>query len=445
MLRVSGNGRHLEGADGAPFFLLADTGWTVLHRLDRGETERYLDDRAAKAFNAVQVMGISEFNGLSEPTALGHLPFDGRDPAKPNEGYFRHVDWFVEQAANRGIVPLLLPTWGDKVGPRLWGTEEPVFTPESLRAYGRFLGGRLREAPLVWVIGGDRNPVEPEHFAAWRALADGIREAGAEQIMTFHPQHHVSSADFFHDDGWLAFNMLQSGHSGRDLPNDEMIDRDFARAPTKPCMDAEACYEDHAVNWDAGNGYFDAHDVRRASYRAVFAGGCGQTYGANGVFQFWKGEGDGDRFGVRIPWQEALDLPGSFQMRHLRALIESRPMLARVPGQDLLVSDPATGAGRVRAARADDGSYAFVYCPLGESVSVDLAKLSGEAVAASWYDPRMGSTTAAGRQATAGPTTFHPPTSGHDGDWVLVLDDAARGFALPGTTAGPNGTGSERR
>jgi hypothetical protein len=435
MLRVSDNRRFLVNADGSPFFFLADTGWTLLHRLDRDETVHYLDDRAAKGFTVIQVMGISEFDGLSVPNALGDLPFHAADPARSNEAYFRHVDWVVEQAANRGLHLALLPTWGDKVGPRLWGTEPQVFTPENAEGYGAFLGARYRDAPIVWVIGGDRNPVEPNHYATWRALAAGLWRGGAEQPMTFHPQHHASSADFFHDDSWLAFNMTQSGHSARDLPNHAAIERDYARVPIKPCMDGAACYEDHAVNWDAANGYFDDHDSRKTAYWALFAGAHGHTYGANGVFQFWKGEGEGDRFGVRLRWEEALALPGAAQMGLVRRLIESRPMLSRVPDQALLASDPGTGGEHVRATRGADGAYAFVYTPTGRSFAVDLGMISGDTVEATWYDPRTGEVRPAGTRPTMGAETFAPPTSGPKDDWILVLDDADRRFPPPGSPA----------
>ena len=435
MLRVSANCRFLVRHDGSPFFFLADTGWTLLHRLGRDDTVRYLDDRAAKGFTVIQVMGISEFDGLSVPNALGDLPFHEANPTRPNEAYFRHVDWVVEQAGARGLYLALLPTWGDKVGPRLWGTEPQIFTPENAESYGAFLGARYKAAPIIWVIGGDRNPVEPTHYATWRALAAGLRRGGAEQPMTFHPQHHASSADFFHDDHWLAFNMIQSGHSARDLPNHAAIERDYARVPVKPCMDGEACYEDHAVNWDAANGYFDDHDVRKTAYWALFAGAHGHTYGANGVFQFWKGEGEGDRFGVRRRWHEALALPGAAQMGLVRRLIESRPMLSRVPDQTLLTSDPGTGSEHLRATRGVDGAYAFVYTPTGRPFAVDLGMLSGNTVEASWYDPRTGEVHMAGTRPTGGTETFAPPTSGPKDDWILVLDDAGRRYSPPGSPA----------
>lgn len=36
---------------------------------------------------------------------------DTRSPASPNEKYFEHVDWVVQQAAERGLQMWLVPTW----------------------------------------------------------------------------------------------------------------------------------------------------------------------------------------------------------------------------------------------------------------------------------------------------------------------------------------------
>ena len=63
--------------------------------------------------------------------------------------------------------------------------------------------------------------------------------------MTFHPKGKHSSAPCFHEDEWLDFNMIQSGHSRRGLRNDKMIDKDYGRQPVKPVLDGEPRYEDH--------------------------------------------------------------------------------------------------------------------------------------------------------------------------------------------------------
>ena len=429
-LKVSANGRRLVRDDGSPFFYLGDTAWAMLQRLDRAETDRYLRDRAARGFTVVQTVAISEFDGLSAPNRNGDLPLRDADPARPNDAYFRHVDWVVERAAGLGLVVALLPTWADKVGPALWGTESEIFTPQNARIYGEFLGRRYRDPPMIWVLGGDRTPTEPRHLAAWRAMAEGLDHGdGGCHPMTFHPQGRSSSADTFPDESWLDFHTIQSGHHARHTPNHARIAADYARSPVKPVLDAEPCYEDHPVDWQPEQGYFGAADVRNAAYWALFAGACGHTYGANGVFQCWTG-GPPDKFGARRRWEEALALPGADQMRHARALIASRPAPDRVPDQTLLPANPGDGPDHARATRAVDGRYAFVYLPTGRPTDVSLASLSGSTLDAVWYNPRTGGTAPLGRIArTPDPVSFAPPTVGPDQDWVLILDDAEGGDA----------------
>ena len=123
-------------------------------------------------------------------------------------------------------------------------------------------------------------------------------------------------------------------------------------------------------------------------------------------------------------------------MRHLRSLIESRPFLTRVPDQSIIVSDQGSGRGRVQATRSSDGSYAFVYAPLGGTVTVDMSKISGAEATAWWFDPRTGEATAIGHFPCSGAREFTAPSEGLGEDWVLVLDDASAGFPPPGQAPG---------
>ena len=59
-LKVSANHRYFMTSDGKPFFWLGDTGWLLFSKLDRGEAERYLEDRKQKGFNVIQVMLLHE-------------------------------------------------------------------------------------------------------------------------------------------------------------------------------------------------------------------------------------------------------------------------------------------------------------------------------------------------------------------------------------------------
>ncbi len=431
------SGRYLVTDTGKPFLYLGDTAWELFHRLNREETELYLSDRAAKGFTVIQAVVLAEFDGLNAPNAYGHTPLQGNDPTQPNEEYFRHVDFVVDKAEELGLYLGMLPTWGDKVNKK-WGRGPEIFTPENARVYGEFLGRRYRNKPIIWILGGDRPVENDRHLAIWRAMAEGLRAGDAgEHLITYHPMGGQSSSERLHGEEWLDFNMLQSGHHAKDVPNYDMIARDYAIKPVKPCMDGEPRYEDHPINWDPKDGWFDEHDVRKAAYWALLAGAHGHTYGCHDIWQMYDPSRHQPIAHARTPWKEALNLPGAAQMAHVKSLMLSRPMLLRVPDQSLLVSDAGTGGEHVRAARAADGSYAFIYLPVPRSVTVAVEKLSGKNLRAWWYDPRTGKALRIGELDRKGEHTFTPPANAEPSqDWVLVIDDVSKRFKEPGKPAG---------
>jgi len=436
-LGVSHNRRFLVAGD-RPFFWLGDTAWELFHRLDRQEAEHYFAQRQRQGFTLVQAVALAELDGLGTPNRYGATPFGDNDPDRPNEAYWSYVDELIDMAAGHGLYVGLLPTWGDKVNPKRAGGEA-IFDVDNARRYGAWLGRRYRDRThLVWVLGGDRPAVhEGRDFRPiWRAMAAGIREAvDGPVLMTYHPNGRVSSSLWLHDEPWLDVNMMQSGHgSGHDMPVWEMIERDYRREPPKPVLDGEPNYEDHPVNpwpvWDPASGYYRDDDVRRQLYRSVFAGACGVTYGHHSIWQFWAPERAPVNHPDR-PWQEALVRPGAEQVIHLRRLIESRPMLSRVPDQSLLADDAGSGGAHAQATRDEDGSYAFVFVPDGRPIAVAVDTLSGARLNAWWYCPRTGAATAAGMHERHGTLRLTPPEPGTD--WVLALDDASAGFGSPGS------------
>ena len=432
-LKVSDNRRFLVREDGAPFFYLGDTAWELFHRCTRAEADVYLQDRAAKGFTVIQAVALAELDGLGVPNAQGHRPLHDNDPTRPNEAYFEDVDYVVDWAATLGLHIGMLPTWGDKWNKGTWGAGPEIFTPENAHAFGAFLGRRYADRPLIWILGGDRRVETDHHKAVIRAMAAGLGEGdGGAHLRSFHPMGGGTSAEYFHDDDWLDFNMWQTGH-GRNRDSYHCIAGDYARTPVKPCMDAEPGYEDHPAGFKLDNGYLDDFDNRKAIYWALFAGAHGHTYGCHPIWQMWRPD-RGPLSACRRPWHEALHLPGSGQMRHAKDLLLSRPFLSRVPDPSLILSDAGEGTHHVQATRDEGGGYAFVYLPSGKAADIDLNKLAGDRLVAYWYDPRTG--TARFIEAFDNPRssrTFTPPHGGPD--WVLVLDDTARGFPPPGKTA----------
>ncbi len=428
--RVSANGRYLLDQAGQPFFWLGDTAWELFHRPTFAEADQYLQDRASKRFTVIQAVVLAEYGGLTEPTPGGNLPLVRNDPGQPVEAYFQHVDAVVARANALGLVVGMLPTWGDKWNKK-WGQGPEIFTPTNARTYGKFLGQRYRDRAIVWILGGDRPVESDQHTQIIRALAAGLAEGdGGRHLMTFHPAGGRTSADPFGADAWLASNMIQSGHN-TDNPNYQAIAADYARTPAKPCLDGEPGYEDHPANFRAENGYLTPLDVRKAAYWAMFAGAHGHTYGCHDIWQFFDPQRHPAVSAARTPWRTALGLPGAGQMRYLRALIESRPFLTRVPDQSLLVGDPGSKGDHIQATRGDDGSYAFIYTPSARPFRVDLIRLAGQTLRVAWFDPTTGQTTEIDTIPRAGIVEFVPPRLPGVPDRVLILDDPARGYPVP--------------
>lgn len=436
-LKVSDDRRHLITSDGRPFFYLGDTAWDLFHRLDRDDAEVYLTDRAAKGFNVIQAVVLAEADGLRVPNAHGDLPLRDLSPEQPNEPYFRHVDWIVERAASLGMVTAMLPTWGDKWNQK-WGTGPEVFTPRNAEVFGEWLGRRYHERPIIWMLGGDRSPETPEHVAIIRAMAAGLRRGdGGAHLITFHPSGEKGSAEFFHDEPWLDFNVRQNSHSADFAPY-AATRADASRTPVKPVIDAEPVYEDIPIGLKTENPtYSNAADVRRAFYWDVLSGACGHTYGHHSIWQFFE-EGRTPKFAPVMSWKEALLQPGAFHVGHGRRLIESRPLAGRQPDDALLVTSPlVSGNARARcvAVRGADGAYAMVYVPEGRAIEVRLDRISGTAVNAWRFDPRTGVAVRLGTYPPGAIQRFAPPVRGEAVDWVLVLDDASRNWPAPGSAA----------
>jgi Protein of unknown function (DUF4038)/Putative collagen-binding domain of a collagenase len=441
-LRVSDNKRFLVTADSRPFFWLGDTAWELFHRLNREDAETYLKNRAERRFTVVQAVILAELDGLTEPNAYGDRPLIDNDPAKPNERYFAHVDWIVKRANALGIYVGMLPTWGDKWNKK-WGVGPEIFTIASADAYGDWLGRRYKDDGIIWILGGDRPVETAAHLDILRAMARGLRRGdGGAHLITFHPTGGSGSATWFHDDDWLDFNMRQNGHLPEYTGRYDMTRADYDRTPVKPVVDGEPIYEDHPVSFDQKKlGHSIAGDVRRPLYWNLFDGAFGHTYGHHAVWQMWS-PGKTAINNPLMPWSEAIHQTGAAQMQHARALLESRPFLTRIPDPEVIVAStiptnvPGTGRYHFAATRDVGGSYAMVYAPVGRAFTVKMSVITGPSVKAWWFNPRTGGATAIGTFPNTGERAFTPPDLGEMLDWVLVLDDEAKGFGTPGATVG---------
>lgn len=428
---ISPNHRYLM-KEGKPFFWLGDTAWELFHRLNREEADRYLKKRLEQGFTVVQAVVLAELDGLHTPNPYGNTPLIDDDPTKPNEAYFRHVDYIIDKAATYGINIGLLPTWGDKIFKNTWGIGPEIFNVRNAGEYGRWIGNRYRNRKnIIWILGGDRNPRNESDLAIWRSMAAGIMEAtDGKAVISFHPQPcDLGSATWFDKDEWLSFNMFQNGHC-RDNNGYDRIQAAYNLVPVKPVMDAEPIYEDHPVCFNIKDlGTSSAYDVRKSAYLELFAGAFGHTYGCHDVWQMYSPKHEAVN-GPHMYWYDALDLPGAGQMIYVRKLIESHPILERVPDQSMIIENNYCSAERIQATRGKD--YAFVYTAAGKPFTLVMGKIEGDELNAYWYDPRTGKTSEMSRVKNTGTRKFVPPATGYGRDWVLVLDNAVKNYEIPG-------------
>jgi hypothetical protein len=431
-LKVSANHRFLVDEKDQPFFWLGDTGWLLFTKLNREDADKYLTDRANKGFNVIQVMMLHSLNAKN---FYGDSALVKQNVATPfvKEGniytdstqydYWDHMDFVIDKAAEKGLYVGLVPVWGGNV-------KSGHVKNDDAAKYAAWIANRYKDrSNIIWLNGGDIPG--SDSIRIWKTIGSTINATDSNHLITFHPRGRMTSSVWFQDENWLDFNMFQSGHRRYDQDDSEWafgednwkyVDMDYAKTPTKPTIDGEPSYEGIPQGLhDTLQPFWKDNDVRRYAYWSVFAGAFGFTYGNNAIMQFHVPTDKGSAYGAKKYWTEAINDPGAGQMQYLKKLILSRPFLERVPDQSLIAGENGQKYEHLVATRGTD--YVLIYTYTGRNIPVQMGKISGEKVKASWFKPATGVTTEIGEFANTGTHEFDPPGEPANGnDWVLILD-----------------------
>jgi len=434
-LLISENGRYLTTGNGEPFFWLGDTGWLLFSKLNREEANTYLEDRKQKGFNVIQVMVLHEVPSVN---IYGDSSIINKDVSKPaiTKGndfkdskaydFWDHVDYIIDLAEKKGIYMALVPVWGTNV------KEKKVNVPQA-KIYAEFLAKRYRDkSNIIWLNGGDIKG--SDGLEVWNTIGQTLRANDPNHLITFHPRGRTGSSTWFHKASWNDFDMIQSGHRRYDQDtsaketlhygedNWKYIETDYKLKPTKPTIDGEPSYEGipQGLHDTIEPRWTDA-DVRRYGYWSVFAGAFGYTYGNNAVMQMYKLTDKKPAYGPKAPWTTEINAAGATQMKHLKDLMLSRSYFDRVPDQTLIAGKNGDQYERVIGTRGEE--FAMLYTYTGKNFNVQMGKIDGDEVKASWFDPRTGKTSAIATFENKGIKEFNPPGEPKSGnDWVLVLE-----------------------
>ncbi|WP_214073589.1 glycoside hydrolase family 140 protein [Mucilaginibacter sp. dw_454] len=421
--------KHYILKDNQPFFWLGDTAWELFHRLNREDADFYLKHRSEQGFTVIQAVALAEFDGLNKPNVYGDEPLINNDPTTPNDKYFKHVDYIIDKAAECNLNVALLPTWGDKIN-KAWGVGPEIFNEKNAAIYAEWLAKRYKNRKnIIWILGGDRNPRNQTDIAIWRAVGLAIKKAtNNKALITYHcSPNELGSAEWFRNESWFDFNMFQNGHC-RDVTNYIKVYNAYNALPLKPVIDGEPLYEDHPICFNVADlGTSSAYDIRHYAYTDLFSGAFGHTYGCHDIWQMYSPNNEPIN-GPHVFWQKAIDLPGAKQMTFVKRLMVSHPILDRMPDQSLIVENDLPPMQRIQATRGKD--YAFIYSSEGKPFTVNMGKISGDRIKATWFDPKSGKTTPAGEAENQGTKKFTPPSSGYGNDWVLVLDNSGKNYQL---------------
>jgi hypothetical protein len=413
-IRISPNGRYFADKNGTPFFWLGDTAWPLFAQYSKTQAEAYLCNRGEKGFTVIQgVLAWGHGTGLESnvplANAAGDKPWRDDNPSTPNDAYFRHVDYLVEFAEKQGLILAMLPAWGYYV------IEAKVVNTLNARAYGKWLGARYRNAPnVVWVSGGDRIPTGSEDV--YRELARGLREGdGGAHLITYHPCGWRSSSQFFHDDDWLDFNMIETWTEWSKIHPAVMSDA--LRTPVKPVVLGEGAYENGP---EYPQGPITPLIVRRQAWWTVMAGGF-HTYGQD---QMWR-MGPG--------WESTFDTPGAAQVCRMKEILSALKWWEMVPDQSVFASGVSGERTLNTAMRSTSGDRALAYLSSQCTVFLHLDKIATREVRATLINPATGERKDAGQYLTGnlngkafpGAAVRFFSTPGHWEDALVLLEGIA--------------------
>src|SRR5215831_20340437 len=205
-LHPSANGRYVVDSNSVPFLIIGDAPHSILANLNNADATTYLTDRGARGFNALWIELLCDsytFGYGSEGEANygrdvnGNNPFTSTltggyyDLTTPNEAYWSHVDYIVQQAATNGLQCLFTPL--DQGG---WTQTSLSNGVARCTQYGQFLGNRYKNSPnIIWNLGNDfQNWRDEQYEAPILAIVDGIRSTDLNHVITIQLDFPVSES-----------------------------------------------------------------------------------------------------------------------------------------------------------------------------------------------------------------------------------------------------------
>lgn len=382
-LRVSKDGSHLEHADGTPFFWLGDTAWNGALMSKTDDWNKYLENRVAKKFTAIQFVTTQ---WRTAPTNLeGEVAFTGKEKVQINPAFFKRIDARIDTLNAKGLLAVPVLLWAIR------GDENPGwYLPEDQAILiEKYLVARYGAHHVVWIPAGD-STYQETNGEKWRRICRAVFDEEPHAPIVMHPQGMQTYTEFFKDEKWLSIIGYQSGHADNDNAfkwiHSGPIAKESKQFASRPFINLEPPYEDH-IAYNSKQRHSE-YSVRRASYWSLLnTPTAGLTYGAHGVWS-WEVEPKEPLLhkgtGIAKPWFDAMNLPGSQQMKFMHEFFASMNWWELRPDTTLVVNQKDKPANYISSAKTVSGDVAVYYFPVGGEVEIPIFSR------AEWFDPRSG-------------------------------------------------------
>ncbi len=407
-LKLSKNNRYFVTQHNEPFLLNADTGWLLFHKLRFEQARQYIDNRHSKFFNAIFLQVLPPEPNLKN--AYQSVPFNTNgDFSDPNETYFKYVEDVVRYANNQQMIVGLAPTWLD-FDDSNWAKAQKQNGTEKCRNYGQYLGKRFSKYNnILWIMDNNQEPIDGE--AMQKSIAEGIKSAAPNHLMTYQAASPQSSTDILPNKTWLDLNIvnlynkkIEGVDTNKPPQNYEFLSKEYQKKPIKAFVSG-------GQNENDGNEQI----VRRQAYWTILSGGAGHCYGSS-VWAFEK------------KWQQNLNLSGALSMSRFYKILNGLPweLLRPETSGELVVSGQNNIDNNDYSPVAVLPNYrlALMYMPVGHPVKIDMAKMKGSNLRVLWINPKTNQRWAGGYFKPRAIRELIPPTLSDD--WILLIGNVGK-------------------
>ncbi|TDW13232.1 collagenase-like protein with putative collagen-binding domain [Breznakia blatticola] len=421
-VKVSDTKTYFTYADGTPFFWLGDTHWEFAYK-ESWDTSNHpkmnsmfkgmVNRRVEQGYNVYQT-------NLRSDAMMGFEKNYWQEKDIPNVQFYQEeLDRRMYCLADHGIVNALGLAW-------FMSIENNVDTYKHL---ARYIIARYGSLPMIWTlageVGGYDKQRQPFYIENWRYVAKEIQKYdGYHHPLTAHYTNERPFASYYQDEEWLDFTLNQAGHGDYVVSIDDYHEF-LSKHRDMPFIEGECFYEFCSTLEENGPRLCSADMMRRVAYVSIQAGGCGYTYGAQGIWDCVYEKNQPNTMSLfnryDITWYEAIDGIGGYQMGYMKKFYEQQQfwLLSPYKQESEIIKNPF-GKKLPAVSMNKEHTHYVLYYSESTRKSGNLEGLSNGAYILEWFNPRSGEYEMK-ENVEIENHTFSIPTKPDTNDWCLVL------------------------